>query len=269
MNEIIKVEGLYKYYGSFKALDNISFSVNKGEVFCLLGANGSGKTTIIKLLLGLLGFGTRDKGNIIISDREIRNHEIDHKIRIGYVPENRVLIENLTGEEFIDFVAALNKANMDEKNVIKDYLLKLFSLYERKNQLIKFYSNGMKKKILIVSAIVSNPQILIVDEPFAALDPESIYIVKKLLSNLAEKGCTVFISSHILDVLDDIAESVLILKEGKSLFFGDKDNLLKSCCTKTLEESYIKLVNGINEVNKLDSYIRDVPYKIESNKTLI
>lgn len=265
MNEIIKAVELYKYYGTFKALDNISFSVSRGEVFCLLGANGSGKTTIIKLLLGLLEFGAKDKGDIIIDGRKIRNSDERCRIKIGYVPESRVLIENLTGEEFIDFIGKLNNADIEGANKIKDHLLKLFNMYERKNHMIKFYSNGMKKKILIISALVSNPDILIADEPFAALDPESIYIVKKLFSNLAEKGCTVFISSHTLDVIDDIADSVLVLNEGKSLFSGKKECLFEKCRTKTLEESYIKLIKGISEVRKLDSYIQDVPYKAKNN----
>lgn len=267
-NEILKIHKLTKNYGNFKAVDDVSFTVEKGEIFGLLGENGAGKSTIIKTMLGLNPFEGNDSGEIIFKDLSIRNNSSEIKKIIGYVPENRVLIEDLTGEEFIDFIFQIynvKQYSQDEYNHKKDYLFELLKLKERKKNLICNYSNGMKKKILLISALIHDPEILIIDEPFASLDPESIFIVKKLLGVLSKKGCTIILSSHNLSIIENLCENIFIINRGKNVFSGSIDKLYKDCMVSTLEEAYIKLIEGSEEVKAVEKLINDVPYSSKNN----
>jgi len=261
--ELLKIDKLTKYYGNFKAVDNVSFTVEKGGIFGLLGENGAGKSTIIKTILGLNPFAGNDLGEITFKGLSVKKHSSEIKRAIGYVPENRVLIEDLTGEEFIDFIFQIyndKQYSQDEYEYKKDYLFELLKLKERKKNLICNYSNGMKKKILLISAIIHDPEILIIDEPFAALDPESIFIVKKLLTILAQKGCTIMLSSHNLSIIEDLCKDISIMNRGKNIFLGTIEELYKYCGVSTLEEAYIKLIEGSEEVKAVGKLIENIPY---------
>ncbi|PXV93345.1 ABC-2 type transport system ATP-binding protein [Lachnotalea glycerini] len=233
MDKFLEVNHITKFYGKVKALDDISFWVKQKEIFGLLGANGSGKSSFIKTLLKIIDSGPNDTGTITVNDKD--------NIKIGYVAENRAILENLTGEEFIDFVLSINHVNSTEK---KEFYLKRFDMYEKKNELIRYYSNGMKKKILIISALSISPDLLIVDEPFAALDPEGIHLLKQVLKDISKEGCTVMICSHTLDVLEEIVDSLIILRKGKMLYFGEKKELFYKMNSNKLEECYIKVVQS-------------------------
>ena len=145
-NSIIKACDITKYYGKFKALENVSMTVNKGEIFSLLGANGAGKSTLIKLMIGLSAFEENDNGDIFINNKNIKEHTEQVRKIIGYVPEEKILIEDLTGEEYVDLMARLYKCNDENLAYRKNYLFNLFKLEDRKKHLIRFYSNGMKKR---------------------------------------------------------------------------------------------------------------------------
>lgn len=267
--EILKIDKLTKSYGNLKAVDNVSFTVNKGEIFGLLGENGAGKSTIIKTILGLIPLEDNNAGEITFKGLSVRNHSSKIKKVIGYVPENRVLIEDLTGEEFIDFIFQLyniGQYNKEEYECKKDYLFDLLKLSQRKKNIISNYSNGMKKKILLISALIHDPEILIIDEPFAALDPESIFIVKKILSRLSQKGCTIILSSHNLSIVEDLCNKIAIMNRGKNIFLGTIDTLHKECNVSTLEEAYIKLIEGSDEVKVVEKLIYNIPYSSKNGK---
>lgn len=262
---IIKLSDITKYYGATKAVDSVSFEIKRGEIFSLLGENGAGKSTIIKLILGLSKLNKGDLGKIFLFgiNTQDAGRFLKVRSRIGYVPEEKVLIEELTGEEYIDFIMRLYCSGSSEESERKDYLFELFGLSKRKNSLVKYYSNGMKKKLLLIGALIYSPEILIIDEPFAALDPESIYILKKVFVELAKRGCTILLSSHNLKIVENISSQVLILAHGKTLYCGSKKLLFQKCRTKNLEDSYIKLMSGSDAIQKVKNNINRLPYSIE------
>lgn len=250
-----------KHYGKLKALNNVSLNIKTGEIYSLLGANGAGKSTLIKLILGISQLGEKDNGSILFHHPSQNKNTDNLKGMIGYVPEEKVLIEDLTGEEYVDFIARLYKCEFTQDlKERKDYFFNLFNLTSRKKHLIRYYSNGMKKKILIISSLIHNPKVLIVDEPFASLDPESIYILKKVFVEIVKKGCTLVISSHNLEIVEDITHNLIILNKGNALYEGTPTNLYKLCQTKTIEESYLYLIKGTKEVGRIDGIITSIPY---------
>lgn len=266
MKTTIEVNNLTKYYGKFRAVGNASFSIFPGEIYGLLGANGAGKSSIIKLMLGLTSFGDDDSGEILINGIRVSQISYPAEIRkiIGYVPEDRTLIEDLTGGEYVDFIARLYSSTSLGYKERKEYYFQLFHLHEREHHLIRFYSNGMKKKALLIGAMIHNPKILIVDEPFAALDPESIYILKQAFTHLSKQGCTILLSSHNLRIIEDICHRFVILNQGKTLYEGDKRQLFVQCRTTNLEDSYIKLIKGSDEIKVINTYIHNLPYPSQS-----
>jgi ABC-2 type transport system ATP-binding protein len=264
MNTIIELKNITKHYGNFRAIENVTLSINEGQIYSLLGANGAGKSTIIKLITNLNKLTDKDHGEIIISDNGKRITPREIMGKIGYVPEDRVLIEDLTGEEFVDFIARLNKCELKSIKKQKDYLFELFEMAKRKKGMIRFYSNGMKKKILIISALVHSPKILIVDEPFASLDPESIFILKGLFRELANRGCAVVISSHNLRVAEDISDKILLINRGKVLFEGTKKSLFNKIDVLSLEEGYIKLLSSYADIKEINDHIHNIPYTTQN-----
>lgn len=257
MSPIIKIKNITKHYGKLKALNEVSLNIEKGKICSLLGENGAGKSTLIKLILGISQLGENDTGTIQFKNK----NKDDFNGEIGYVPEEKVLIDDLSGEEYVDFMARLYKCKFTPELIErKEYFFNLFNLTDRKKHLIRYYSNGMKKKILIISALIHNPKILIVDEPFAALDPESIYILKKVFLELIKKGCTVIISSHNLDIVEDITNRLIILNKGNTLYEGTPNHLFEMCQTNSIEESYLYLIKGTKEMGRIDGYITSIPY---------
>ena len=211
---MIEIKNVTKKYGEKIALNNISFTVNDGEIFAFIGHNGAGKTTLIKSIVGIHEF---DEGDILINGKSIKTDPIACKKEMAFVPDNPELYEQMKAIDFINFVCDMYEVpqNIRETN-IKKYS-KLFEIEENLNDTIDSFSHGMKQKVAIISALAHNPKILIMDEPFVGLDPKAVFDVKEIMNEMIKEGKTIFFSTHILDVAEKLCSRVAIIKKGELL----------------------------------------------------
>lgn len=218
---MITVKNLSKKYGSFKAVDNISFEIKKGEIVGLLGPNGAGKSTTMNMLTGFI---EPTEGEIIINGYDISKKPKKAKKSIGYMPENVPLYKDLTVKEFIVYMAELkNTKKADIKNTINTILEKT-NLADVQNKLIKNLSRGYKQRVSMAGALVGNPEILILDEPTVGLDPKQITEIRSFIKELS-KNHTIIISSHILSEISQLCEKVIIINKGKLIAIDTPENL--------------------------------------------
>ena len=234
-----------KRYGSNKhySVKDVSFEVNGGEIFGFLGPNGAGKSTIIKSMVGIQ---TITSGNIEICGFDVEKQPVAAKMNTAFVPDHYALYENLTGREYINYIADLygvSKADRDE--VINKYV-EAFQLTGAFDNQMKTYSHGMKQKITIMSALVHNPKVWILDEPLTGLDPTSIHEVKECMKEHAAKGNIVFFSSHIIDVVEKLCDKIAIIKKGQLRAYTSMEDLNKQGIE--LEQFYLDIIyNGDDE----------------------
>ena len=219
---VIKCEGLSKYYGKggeIRAVDGLDLEVYEGETFGLLGPNGSGKTTTVRLLNGIIkptrGIATVNGFDILVQENEVKRVT-------GMLAESPGLYDKLSGHEFLEFMGALYDVPGDILKERIDELLKLFGLHDRRDHLIEGYSSGMKQKLLIAAALIHDPPILFLDEPTSTLDPRASHMVKELIEELADTaGKTIFICSHLLPVVEELCDRIGIINRGKARRRGD------------------------------------------------
>ena len=233
------LENFSKRYTNKYAVKNANLEVNTFEIFGFLGPNGAGKSTIIKSIVGIQDF---DEGNIFLLGNNIKNDET--KKLIGFVPDHYALYENLTGREYINYIADLYEVDTKIRNERFNDLLKKLELENSIDSKIKTYSHGMKQKIAIISALIHNPKLWILDEPLTGLDPNSVYQVKELMKEHASKGNIVFFSSHIIDVVEKICDRIAIIKKGNILVSDTVSNIEKN---KSLESFYLEKIGDNNE----------------------
>ena len=210
----IELKQFSKKYGANKhySVDHASFKVNGGEIFGFLGPNGAGKSTIIKSIVGIQ---TITSGSIEICGYDVEKQSVQAKLNLGFVPDHYALYENLTGREYINYVADLYNVSAEERNEIIERMVTRFQLQGAFDNQMKTYSHGMKQKIAIMAALVHNPKVWILDEPLTGLDPTSIHEVKECMKEHAAKGNIVFFSSHIIDVVEKICDKIAIIRKGK------------------------------------------------------
>ena len=238
---MLKVNNVSKYYDDFLAVDNLSFEVNKGEIFGLLGVNGAGKTTTFRMIMGLLDISS---GN-----------------NIGYLTEERSLLTKLTVKQQCYFIGKLK--NMEDDKIEKrlNELLKLFNIEEYKNKKIKELSKGNQQKIQFITAILNEPKLLILDEPFSGLDPINIELFKQEISNLSKKGSAIIFSSHRMEHVELFCKKLLILLKGKTVLEGNLSDIKKNYRKKNIiikgdiDIDKIKNIDGVEEIiQKSDEY---------------
>jgi ABC-2 type transport system ATP-binding protein len=245
----VSVENLVVNYGTFVAVDHLSFTVRNGEIYGLLGPNGAGKSSTIKVLVGVL---EHRQGKIEILGTPLSD-EVATKSRIGYVPEEVILLDSLTPREFFEFVASIRKL---EKNVVSSRLERLASAFEFKQYFdtpIAALSMGNKQKVAITAALLHEPQLLILDEPLIGLDARSSRILKELIIFHAKKGGAVIFSTHIMEVAEKLCTRVGIINKGKIVGEGTVDELRKLVkgAEGSLEDIFLKVTEqeaGMNEV---------------------
>lgn len=260
---MLKLENVRKTYGSLVAVDNLSFSVKNGEIFGLLGENGAGKTTTFRMIMGLL---EPDKGKITLDGKKI-----DYKVtdKIGFVTEERSLLTKLTVKEMIEYYGVLK--GMDESNIDKklDYWLEKFEITEYKNKKIKELSKGNQQKIQFISAVINDPKLLILDEPFTGLDPINVNLLKDAVKELQKKGCSIIFSSHQMEYIEDFCEQLIILVHGKVILNGSLDEIKENYAKKNiiikaddLDIDAIKKIKGVIDVeqkaNEVVVHIEDI-----------
>lgn len=227
------------YNGKIKAVDSLNLIIPNGEIFGFLGPNGAGKTTTIKMITGIIN---PISGNILINGIDIRKESIKAKKQFGFVPDNPDMFLRLTGIEYLNFMADIYDVGIEERiNIIK----KLSQRFEMSNALkdqIQSYSHGMRQKIVIMGVLIHNPSVWILDEPMTGLDPKSSYILKEMMREHADKGNTVFFSTHILEVAEKICDRFAIINKGKILFLGTFKELKEQFKEdKSLENIFLEM----------------------------
>jgi len=262
---VIMVSNLTKFYGDFKALDNVSFQVDKGWVYGYLGPNGAGKTTTIRTLLGLL---KPSQGEVQIAGIDPTKNPVQALQAVGYAPELPTLQTFFTGEQLLDFMGKMfGLAGQARKERIKQ-LLELVGLEEWGNKKIGKYSKGMVQRLSVALAMINDPLVLIMDEPTIGMDPEATAHFRNLFATLSKEGKTVFISSHLLDEVQRICTHVGMINKGRMVFNGPTAQVLEAFTQQWVIEAELKKVTEtiISALRKLD-YVEDV--KVEGNKMRI
>ncbi len=243
-----------KSYGNFVAVEDLSLRVETGEIFGLLGPNGAGKSTTVKVLTGLSKPTT---GKVLINGLDITEQPIEVKKHIGYVPENALLYDSLTADEYIDLVAELRHMEMIRAHTQRDELFELFGLTgEDRKKLLSEYSKGMKQKVVIIAALLHNPDTLILDEPLSGLDVNASLIFKEVLRKFASHGKTLFFCSHVLDVVEKLCDRIGILNKGQLVAIGTPQELLTLSGQPTLELAFNKLTNGADIQRATEEVLR-------------
>ena len=251
---MLKLENVRKTYGSLVAVDDLSFTVKDGEIFGLLGENGAGKTTTFRMIMGLL---EPDKGNITLNGKKIDYNETD---KIGFVTEERSLLTKLTVKEMIEYYGVLK--GMDEKDIDKklDYWLEKFE--------IKELSKGNQQKIQFISAVINDPKLLILDEPFTGLDPINVGLLKKAVKELQKKGCSIIFSSHQMEYIEDFCEQLIILVHGKAILNGSLDEIKENYAKKNIlikgENIKVSDITKIKGVTSIDKKANEIVVHIEN-----
>lgn len=235
---MLKIINLSKSYKNKKAIDNISMEVRKGEVFGFIGHNGAGKTTTIKCIVGIHNF---EEGDVLINSKSIKKYPLECKKEIAYIPDNPDLYESLTGIGYLNFIADIFKIEKDEREKkIKLYSEK-FEMNKTLGDLISSYSHGMKQKLAIISALIHNPKILILDEPFVGLDPKASFTLKEIMKEFCQSGGCIFFSTHVLEVAEKICDKIAIIKDGKLVTYGEIDDVKGD---KSLENIFMEMINN-------------------------
>lgn len=237
---LIRIVDLKKSYGTKEILKGINLDIFPGQVIGYIGPNGAGKSTTVKILTGLIEDFT---GTVEINGINIQDDPLGVKALLGYVPENAELYEVLTPMEYLDFVGKLY--GMEDK-IIQERSLKLlaaFGLEPNANNRMDTFSKGMRQKVLLISGIIHNPQIIVLDEPLSGLDANAVIFVKELISLLAKEGKTIFYCSHMMDVVEKVSDRILLINQGSIIADGTIEEL-KSDPNESLEHIFAKLTNS-------------------------
>ncbi len=236
---MIRLSNLTRKFGDFTAVDDLSLEVPAGQLFCFLGPNGAGKTTTIKMMTGLLAPTT---GKILINGHDTVTDPLNAKKNIGYIPDTPFMYERLTAAEFFAFTGNLYDIPDSEIRAQLEPHFELFGLMDHMNSLVKELSHGLRQRLLYASIFLHNPGILLIDEPLIGLDPYSIRLIKDLLIRKARSGSTIFLTTHILALAEDIADRIGIISRGRLTATGTLDELKKAAPgSKNLEEAFLKL----------------------------
>lgn len=236
---MLEAQRLTKYFSRKSVVKDVSFIIRPHEIVGYLGPNGAGKSTTVKMLVGLI---KPSGGEILFEGYPVEEQIIEFKMRLGYVPEEALLYSHLSGREYLQLAGRLRSIPENVLNPKVDELLRLFSLSVAKYSPISSYSKGMKQKIMMIAALLHNPDILLFDEPLSGLDVSSILIVRSLLRSLAAQGKAVLYSSHVLEVVEKICGRVLIIHKGSLVADDSVENLRHLMQTPSLEEIFTQLV---------------------------
>jgi ABC-2 type transport system ATP-binding protein len=239
---MIRLSGLRKTYGSFVAVNGIDLHVPRGELFGFLGPNGAGKTTTLRMIAGIL---RPSAGHITLGGDDIVTDPMSAKQRLGFIPDRPFVYEKLTGAEFLRFVAGLygQEGDIVERRI--DELLDVFELSLWKDELVESYSHGMRQKLIISSALIHRPEIIVVDEPMVGLDPRAARLLKDLFRQFIERGGTVLMSTHTLEVAQAMCDRVAIIQRGDIVAQGTMDELRNQHdADASLEDLFLKLTGG-------------------------
>jgi len=240
---MIRLENLTKRYGSFVAVDDISLHVPRGVLYGCLGPNGAGKTTTLRMIAGIL---RPTQGRVLLGGDDVHVNPLSAKMRLGFIPDRPFVYDKLTGAEFLRFVAGLygQEGGAVERRIAE--LLEVFELTSWQNELIEAYSHGMRQKLIISSALIHRPECIVVDEPMVGLDPKAARLLKDIFRQFVQKGGTVLMSTHTLEVAEVMCDQIAIIQHGKVVASGTVADVRREhqAGNASLEELFLKLTGG-------------------------
>ncbi len=233
---MLEIKGFTKIYGEGKkATDNVNLTVESGDIYGFIGHNGAGKSTTIRAVVGVLDF---TEGEILIDGHSVKKEPLECKKITAYIPDNPDLYENLTGIQYLNFISDVFEIGAAEREAsIKNYA-DLFEITEALGDLIGSYSHGMKQKLAIISALIHEPKLIVMDEPFVGLDPKAAFTLKQIMHEMCAKGTAIFFSTHVLDVAEKLCNKVAIIKNGRIIDTGTMEELTAK---KSLEEVFLEV----------------------------
>ncbi|MFA9462970.1 MAG: ABC transporter ATP-binding protein [Velocimicrobium sp.] len=227
-----------QYKGSKEAVSDLSLEIQAGDIYGFIGHNGAGKTTTIKAIAGIIDF---DKGDILINKISILENPKRCKAMIAYIPDNPDLYEHLTGIQYLNFIGDIFRV----EKIVREERIRIyateFEIMNDLGDLISSYSHGMKQKLAIISALIHQPKLLILDEPFVGLDPKATLTLKNIMHQMCEQGSAIFFSTHVLEVAEKLCSKVAIIKKGKLMYAGTTEELTKD---GSLEDVFMEVVNN-------------------------
>lgn len=232
------IKDVVKQYGNKMASDHISLEIEDGQIFGFIGPNGAGKSTLIKSIAGLHKF---DSGSIVLNDLTLEKNELAYKSEIAYIPDNPDLYDHLTGIKYLNFVCDIFKIGTEERTTNINKYASLFELTNDLANSISSYSHGMKQKLAIISALIHNPKLLIMDEPFVGLDPKSSFTLKEIMKEFVGKGNIIFFSSHVLEVVEKLCDHIAIINNGKIVYDGAVDDIKGD---ESLEKLFLEITGN-------------------------
>lgn len=232
---MLRIENLTKTYGEKRAVDNLSLHIAPGEIYGFIGHNGAGKTTTLKAVVGILQF---DKGEVFIKGESIRKNPLACKQKIAYIPDNPDLYEFMTGIKFLNFIADIFGVPEEKRQERIRKYADLFEMTENLAQPIASYSHGMKQKLVIISAWIHEPKLIIMDEPFVGLDPKAAHILKQMMREICDEGGAIFFSTHVLEVAEKLCDKVAIIRNGQLIQSGTMQEVKGD---DSLEEVFLEL----------------------------
>jgi len=249
---VVSIRDLAMSYGTNQVLRGINLNVFQGEIIGYIGPNGAGKSTTVKIILGLIdGF----KGQVKVLGQDIADGGIEYKRKIGYVPETAEVYDTLTAYEYLTFIGEMYGMEFKLVDQKAQKLMALFDIADMYHARIASYSKGMKQKLLIISSLLHNPDILFFDEPLSGLDANSVMVFKEIMTDLAAQGKTIFYSSHIMDVVEKISSRIILINNGQIVADGSFDQLSQKCREGSLEEIFNQLT-GFNRHKEIaDEFI--------------
>jgi ABC-2 type transport system ATP-binding protein len=251
---MLEAVGLAKFYGSVPAVHEVSFSLQPGQVLGYLGPNGSGKSTTVKMITGLL---QPTRGKVLFEGRDIQSDLVAFRKRLGYVPEEANLYPYLSGEEYLEMVGTLRAMPPPKMKEKIAALLELFSLYPNRQVALGSYSKGMRQRILLIAAMMDNPDILVLDEPLSGLDVTSVLVFNNLMQSFSAKGKAIFYCSHVLEIVEKVCSELLILRKGQVIAYGSAEEVRQRIGQSSLERIFLQLVEE-KDVAQVASDIVDV-----------
>ena len=256
MTTMIEALGLTKVFGELTAVDNLTFTVSPGEIYGLLGPNGSGKSTTMRMLLGLL---RPTSGTARVAGHDILTEMVQAKRVMGYVPEEPVLPERLTGWEYVNYVSDIWRIPRGpERNQEIEELMTLLDIFDASDDLIETYSKGMARKLSLVAALIHRPRVLILDEVQAGIDPRGAATIKEILNGLRERGATILMSTHVLEIAERMCDRIGIIKDGGLIAEGTMEQLRQRAAGQSsLEEIFLTLTGG-PDMQLIAKFLEDV-----------
>ena len=235
---VLEIKNFSKTYkGGKKAADDVTITVEAGDIFGFIGHNGAGKSTTIRAVVGVLDF---TEGEIFIDGHSVKNDPMACKRITAYIPDNPDLYDNLTGIQYLNFIADVFDIDERKREERMKYYGDMFEITEALGDQIASYSHGMKQKVAIISALIHEPRLLVLDEPFVGLDPKATFTLKEIMHRLCKEGTAIFFSTHVLEVAEKLCNKVAIIKQGKIIETGTMEELTKS---QSLEEVFMEVVD--------------------------